>query len=444
MSKLPQKKWETPAETELFDHLPSKLEYNFEGLSEAQQQENFKDHYLQAFAEYLVRHPVEGRFENETYGMMFSRDDDYAKGLGQALSAVVAPYVEGQKPVCAFPDYRINYLTRTIEMDGDDDEEDRTETREVYFSADAIPMGEKARQAGEQIKRSYEQTRYKTDDWGTKRVGALMGVGIFGVLTAILAPIGVTIVTRGMDGLWFMEILPDFLKLLAGIPVLGLGTLGALVCAGLLIYNLWLLVYRFTTNPKNLQAEFCRVFAENATDYYRWLAFFHYWKKETPRSYSGSQTDFDKWKAYYDSLYEGEREAERDARVKGYRRRGKWPTEGPEGFVTRCYRVALGREPDKEGFADQVSWLQGGFSDAKSCALDFMTDDGRMRWKLNNDAFVRKAYLLFMDRAGTPEEVRAKVKELAQGRERSDLLTEFARSEEFARLAQRYGVPYWK
>ena len=35
-----------------------------------------------------------------------------------------------------------------------------------------------------------------------------------------------------------------------------------------------------------------------------------------------------------------------------------WPTEGLAGFVTRCYRVALGRDPDKAGHADWVRWLQ--------------------------------------------------------------------------------------
>ena len=300
-------------------------------------------------------------------------------------------------------------------------------------------MTEKAQQAAQNIKRSYEQTRYKTDDWGTKRVGALMGVGCFGVLSAILVPIGVTILTKGMDGLWFMEALPDFIKLLAAIPVFLLGTVGALVCAGLLIYNLWLLIYRFTTNPKVLQAEFCRVFEENAMIYYRWLAFFHYWQKKTPRTYSGSQKDFDKWEKYYNDLHEEERETEKEMGIRQYQKKKAWPTEGLEGFVTRCYRVALDRNPDKEGFADYVNWLHSGFSDAKSCACDFMMEDGLMRRKLSDDAFVRKLYLLFIDREGTPEEISARVKELAMGRTRDEMLIEFAESEEFARLAARYG-----
>lgn len=436
-SKLPKKQWKTPAEQELFDHLPAKLEYNFEGLGEENQQENFKDRYMQALAEYFIRHPVDGYFKNETYGMMFSRDEDYEKGLGQALTSVVEPYVEGKKPICAFPDYRINYLTRTIEEDGEDG---GAHTREVYFSADSIPMGEKAQQAAQKIKRSYEQTRYKTDDWGTKRLSAVMGTGCFGVLTAILVPTGVTIFTKGMDGLWFMEALPDFIKLLAGIPVLLLGTVGALVSAGLLLHNLWLLFYRFTTDPKALQAEFCRVFEENATTYYRWLAFFHYWQKKTPRTYSGSQKDFDQWKKYYDDLYEEARETENKASIKRYQKKKAWPTEGLEGFVTRCYRVALGRDPDIEGFEHYVSWLREGLNDAKSCAIDFMIVDEMKRKAPSNDAFVRKLYLLFMDRAGTPDEVKAKVRELAQGRSRDELLDSFAESEEFARIAARYGI----
>ena len=110
--------------------------------------------------------------------------------------------------------------------------------------------------------------------------------------------------------------------------------------------------------------------------------------------------------------------------------------------MTRCYRVALDRNPDKEGFEDQVSWLRNGTGDAKSCAFDFMIEEegGLMRKKLSNDAYVRKLYLLFMDREGTPDEVKAGVKALEQGRSRANLLHEFAESEEFARIAARYGI----
>lgn len=315
-SKLPKKQWKTPSEQELFDHLPTKLEYNFEGLSEKEQQENFKDSYMQALAFYFTRHPVGGHFKG-TYGMMFSRDEGYAKELGQALVSVVEPYVEGKKPICAFPDYKINYLTRTIK---DDDDDGGTETRDVYFSADSIPLGEKAQYAAQKIKRSYEQTRYKTDDWEDKRGSALMGVGCFGVLTAILVPIGVTIFTKGMDGLWFMEMLPVAIKLLAVIPVLLLGTVGALVCTGLLIYNLRLMFYRFTTDPKALQAEFCRVFEENATAYYRWLAFFHYWNHNETRSRYRPNKDFDKWEKYYEELHQREHEEENERLIKMYKK----------------------------------------------------------------------------------------------------------------------------
>ena len=44
-----------------------------------------------------------------------------------------------------------------------------------------------------------------------------------------------------------------------------------------------------------------------------------------------------------------------------------WPTEGLAGFVTRCYRVALSRDPDKAGHADWVRWLQAGTVDATAC-----------------------------------------------------------------------------
>lgn len=102
--------------------------------------------------------------------------------------------------------------------------------------------------------------------------------------------------------------------------------------------------------------------------------------------------------------------------------------------------MALGRDPDIEGFEHYVSWLREGLNDAKSCAIDFMIVDEMKRKAPSNDAFVRKLYLLFMDRAGTPDEVKAKVRELAQGRSRDELLDSFAESEEFARIAARYGI----
>lgn len=298
-SKLPPKQWKMPEETELFDHLPQKQAYNFEGLDEKRELENFRECYMQALVSHFNGHPVGGHVKNETYYSMFDRDEDYQKDLGRALTSVVEPYVEGKKPICAFPEYKIDYLTRTIETGGDDS---YTRTQHVYFSADSIPMSEKAQQAAQAIRHSYAQTRHKTDDWGSKRVGAVMGVVVFGVLTAILAPMGVTLITKGSDALWFMAILPGFIKLLAAIPVLLLGTVGALVCAGLLIYNLWLMFYRFTTDPKALQADFCRIFAENATTYYRWVTFFHYWKYKRRRT----DQDFEKWKEYYEQLYQQE------------------------------------------------------------------------------------------------------------------------------------------
>lgn len=147
-----------------------------------------------------------------------------------------------------------------------------------------------------------------------------MGVGCFGILTAILVPIGVTIFTKGVDGLWFMEMLPVAIKLLAIIPVLLLGTVGALVCAGLLIYNLRLMFYQFTTDPKALQAEFCRVFEENATDYYRWLPFFHYWNYKETRSRYRPNKDFDKWEKYYEELHQREHEEEIESLIKMYKK----------------------------------------------------------------------------------------------------------------------------
>ena len=40
--------------------------------------------------------------------------------------------------------------------------------------------------------------------------------------------------------------------------------------------------------------------------------------------------------------------------------------------MTRCYRVALSRDPDKAGHADWVRWLKDGTVDATTCTYGFV------------------------------------------------------------------------
>ena len=108
--------------------------------------------------------------------------------------------------------------------------------------------------------------------------------------------------------------------------------------------------------------------------------------------------------------------------------------------MTRCYRVAFGRDPDEDGFRFYVIRLQEGYDDAKGCAVDFMLEDEMQPKVRKDEAYVRMLYRLFLDREGTPAEVQSQVWELAQGRTRDELLARFSESPEFASLAARYGI----
>lgn len=436
MKKLPKKQWKTPAEEELFDHLPARLGYNVEGLSEREQQENFKVRYYQALLQYRESHPLEDVEGTTAYVTMHL--EGLRKEIGEAMTAVVEPYVEGKKPVCAFPEYEMTYATWTDEHEVGGDT--YTSKERFTFSAKDIPMGEKAQQAAQKIKRSYEQTRYKGDDWGYKRFCSVVGVILCLVLSALLVPPAWLVVTGRINEIWLLAILPDVIKVIGVVPLTVIFPLGALVSVVALLYNLKQLLFRLFTSPVALQAEFCRTFEENALAYYRWLAFFHYWQYKKPRAGRGLSQDFDKWEAYYEELHEGEEKAENEAAIQRHLKKGDWPTQGLEGFVTRCYRVAFGRDPDEDGFQFYVIRLQEGYDDAKGCAVDFMLEDEMQPKVRKDEAYVRMLYRLFLDREGTPAEVQSQVRELAQGRTRDELLARFSESPEFASLAARYGI----
>ena len=117
-----------------------------------------------------------------------------------------------------------------------------------------------------------------------------------------------------------------------------------------------------------------------------------------------------------------------------------WPTEGLEGFVTRCYRVALSRDPDKAGHADWVRWLQDGTVDATSCTYGFVFSKEMNNKNLSDEDFVKTLYRLFMDREGEATGVAFWTKYLKDGHSRLEVFYGFADSIEFACIKANYGI----
>ena len=117
-----------------------------------------------------------------------------------------------------------------------------------------------------------------------------------------------------------------------------------------------------------------------------------------------------------------------------------WPTEGLAGFVTRCYRVALGRDPDKAGHADWVRWLQDGTVDATTCTYGFVFSKEMNNKNLSDEAFVRTLYELFMGREGEAAGVAFWADYLNGGHSREEVFHGFADSAEFDRIKANYGI----
>ena len=116
-----------------------------------------------------------------------------------------------------------------------------------------------------------------------------------------------------------------------------------------------------------------------------------------------------------------------------------WPTEGLEGFVTRCYRVALSRDPDKAGHADWVRWLKDGTVDATSCTYGFVFSKEMNNKNLSDEDFVKTLYRLFMDREGEATGVAFWTEYLQAGHSREEVFHGGAASAEFARIKAHYG-----
>ncbi len=114
--------------------------------------------------------------------------------------------------------------------------------------------------------------------------------------------------------------------------------------------------------------------------------------------------------------------------------------EGVEGFVNRCYKIALGREADKEGFNNWVSNLQSHKITAIQTAFGFLFSTEYMSKKVDNDTYVTNLYQLMLGRESDPAGKKNWVDQLNNGACRQDIFAGFANSVEFCQICDSYGV----
>ncbi len=110
------------------------------------------------------------------------------------------------------------------------------------------------------------------------------------------------------------------------------------------------------------------------------------------------------------------------------------------GFVTRCYNVALNREPEQEGYNYWTELLISGQKHGGEVGLGFIFSEEYTNKNKSNEEYVTDLYTMFFGREADTEGFNYWVNKLNAGEERVSIFAGFVFSEEFANLCQAYGI----
>ncbi len=113
---------------------------------------------------------------------------------------------------------------------------------------------------------------------------------------------------------------------------------------------------------------------------------------------------------------------------------------GISQFVKRMYTVVLGRDAENEGLYNNVLALVVGAETAESVAKNFFGSEEYVMKNKDNEAYVRDLYNTFMNREADATGLSFWVETIAVGMSREEVLSEFAKSEEFKAIAASYGL----
>ncbi len=109
-------------------------------------------------------------------------------------------------------------------------------------------------------------------------------------------------------------------------------------------------------------------------------------------------------------------------------------------FVTRCYNVALSRQPDEDGYKYWIDSLTNGSACGAQVGFGFIFSNEYINKNRSNEEFVRDLYSMYFGR--TPDEAGFNywVNLLNNNLTREDVFAGFANSSEFYNLCLDYGV----
>ena len=110
-------------------------------------------------------------------------------------------------------------------------------------------------------------------------------------------------------------------------------------------------------------------------------------------------------------------------------------------FVTRCYNVALGRDPETAGYNNYVNNLEAGKACGGQVAHNFIFSQEYINKNKSNTEFVDDLYQMFFGRARGAGEGQAWINELDAGvKDREQVFNGFVNSQEYFNLCKEYGI----
>ena len=115
-------------------------------------------------------------------------------------------------------------------------------------------------------------------------------------------------------------------------------------------------------------------------------------------------------------------------------------TSDVRGFVYRMYKIALGREPEPEGFTFWVEKLESGKLKAADLVQSFLGSEEYKSLGKTNEQVVTDCYQVMLNRDPEPDGMTFWKKRLDIGMTFNSVCSGFVGSTEFANLAAKYGI----
>ena len=111
-----------------------------------------------------------------------------------------------------------------------------------------------------------------------------------------------------------------------------------------------------------------------------------------------------------------------------------------EAFITRCYRLILGREPEQGGLDYWVTRLKNGSTSAAEAMDGFVNSNEFRNKNLSNSDAIEILYKAMLSRDSEPAGKQYWLDRMARGESITSVVNGFCESNEFKRLCENYGI----